>query len=317
MALEDVYKRLLLAKGGSEVKAIELNSKNIANINFKNDYAYRLAKLIRPNLTAEDLDIRVINEDKTIKTKSFMVRPDTHVDAGAYIIYDIDDSKKDEKSYIITEYEDNLISPEARGTRCNQKLKLPNLPSDFREGFPCIVANDSYGSKLLSDNELLTMSDEKCNIVVQANQYFLSVKPNHRFIFMNSKYGIFRVFSINTSFKDGTITYICRKDLYKDGLDDLENNLAWQSDYMTEDDLEINSGAIVGEDSVRVGEIKTFKMTGEMEIVWEITDPDVCNIETSGDKYCNIKAIKPNGVCILVAKNGANVVAQRVIITER
>lgn len=319
MALEDVYKRMLLARGGSEVGSVEINTKNNTNMNFKKDYSYRLSKLMSPDLTQADLDIRVINEDKTINDKSFMVRPDTHIDAGAYIIYDSNDEKKVEKTYIITEFEDNLISPEARGTRCNQSIKLPDVPVEFSKGFPCMVSNDSYGSKLLSDNELLSMGDEKCNITVQANAYTLKIKPNYRFIFMNSKYGIFRVFSINVSFKDGVITFICRKDLYKEGLDDLDNNLAWQSDYMLDEDSIMQDFIIYGDDAIKLGGVKDYTITDipNGDITWSLTDPDVCTIVSSTKTTCKVRALRANGICILVAKNGLNTISERVIVTER
>ena len=118
MNFDDVYKTMLLKRGGSVKNSDIKNSKDSINRQFENDPSYRLGKLKkRNNLNDElDLDTRLVNNDNNPLEKKIYLRPDTNIEVGDYIIYpDI--------TYLALEVENNLISPKATSTKCNQLLK--------------------------------------------------------------------------------------------------------------------------------------------------------------------------------------------------
>jgi hypothetical protein len=117
MNFDDVYKTMLLKRGGSVKNSDIKNSKDSINRQFENDPSYRLGKLAKNKLNKElDLDTRLVNNDNNPLEKKIFVRPDTNVEVGDYIVYpDI--------TYLVLEVENNLISPKATSTKCNHLLK--------------------------------------------------------------------------------------------------------------------------------------------------------------------------------------------------
>lgn len=135
MNFDDVYKTMLLKRGGSVKNSDIKNSKDSINRQFENDPSYKLGKLIKNKLNEEiDLDTRLVNNDNNPLEKKIYVRPDINLDVGDYIKYpDI--------TYLVLEVENNLISPRANSTKCNHILKWMYKGELYE--CPAIVSNNT------------------------------------------------------------------------------------------------------------------------------------------------------------------------------
>jgi hypothetical protein len=118
MNYDDAYKTMLLNRGGNVNNSDIKNSKDSINRKFKNDPSYKLARLKKRDITIDetDLDTRIVNIDTDTKKKKLYLRPDTNVEVGDYIKYP-------DKTYLVLEVEDNLISPYAESKQCNKNIK--------------------------------------------------------------------------------------------------------------------------------------------------------------------------------------------------
>lgn len=301
----DVWKKRMLNNGGSPSEAILNNSKKIYANNFKNDPSYRKGTLKKSDLTEHDIDTRIINIDKTIKEKRIQILPDGICNMGDYIIYP-------NKTYIITEFEDNVTVPYCKVTKCNQNL----TQLGWNMTVPCYVTNDAYGNKLLLDSDILSSSDEKCKITVQNNEITRNIKKNARFMFAHSPHGIFKIFSIDVVYNEGLINFICKKDLYRKDIDDLENNIAGQVDEVDEE-IPPLTYEIVGSDTIKINTIEQYNIKSDSTIRWSVDDSSICTMIEQGSKYCTLKALKKDEQCVLTAKINNTVVGEKLIITTR
>lgn len=68
----------------------------------------------------------------------------TKIQNGSYVVYDGD-------YYINTNMkaDNHYAYLGCKITMCNQKLKWLGLPEEWKDGYPCYMSNDSYGSGLL------------------------------------------------------------------------------------------------------------------------------------------------------------------------
>lgn len=283
MSYFDLYKKKLMNNGGSVVGEVVNNQKTITIENFRNDPSYKKAKLTKLNLGEEDIDIRVVNVDRSVSDKRIYLLPDLKVDEGSYISYE-------DKIYLVSEFEDNLISPMCKGTLCNQMLKLPN-----GKEYPCVIANDAYGSKINLSNDFIGQIDTKLKIQIQANTEVLrECKLDMRCMFNHSKFDIFKCTDINTSVKKGVVTLIAKKDVYLDGLDNLEENIAFNG-VENNKVQDSNEYVILGEDTIRINNNFEYILGPTNE--GAIYSLDNYTIEN------NISAIvsQSNGKCILKA----------------
>ena len=102
MNYRDAYKNMLKKRGGSVIGNEILNSKRDVNLTFKEDAGYRLANITYTNLLSEEIDVRLVNIDRTTKEKYIMFRPDTKLNTGEIVCVD-------DERWLINEIEDNLI----------------------------------------------------------------------------------------------------------------------------------------------------------------------------------------------------------------
>ena len=310
MSYLDVYKKKLQVQGGNISNDRKLISQGIIDLSFIDDPSYKKAKLSKIDLTQEDIDIRVVNVDRSVSDKKIYVRPETVIDEGCVISYE-------DKSYLVTEFEDNLISPMCKCSLCNQTLKLPS-----GKEYPCVIANDSYGSKINLSNDFIGQIDTKLKIQLQANEDVLNeVKLDLRYIFNHSKFDIFKCTDINTSVNKGVITMIAKKDVYLEGLDDLENNMAFNDE--TEDGTqEPTEYSIIGNDKIKINVEHTYTINPiDGNIVFSLDEYSIENkiatIISQSNGECIVKANVTDEIITLNCSLNGEIVTSKDIVTVK
>ena len=302
MSYMDAYRKRLRAETMSE--AIKLDADDNITREFKQSPSYKEAYLLDENLDETPLDIRMVNIDRTVFEKRFHLLPNTVVQIGQYI-------KVEEEYFIIKEVENNLASPYATVRYCNQVIKFPNGAT-----LPCVAEGESYGVKMTATNEVILDTDAKVKLTIGDTPLGRTINPDFRVIFGHSKQGIYRAGDM-TLYQKGLILLTCKKDKYMEGLDDLENNIAWQPDYNYDDkavaQTEIDYD-IIGIREILVGKEYEYVLTPNALCSFAIDNQNV-TVEKMTTYSITIKCNKPNEIFKLKAMIGDVVVAEKTIIT--
>lgn len=300
MGYFDVYKRKLQANGGSSGNSFKKSGLDFIERNFKDDPSYREATIIsRKNYEEEYIDIRVQNVDVSTDKKKIIVLPEAEVLNGDYINYD-------DKTFLVEEIEHNLMTPVLSCIKCNQTMTWKGIGVNI----PCYITNDAYGSKITADNSFLSNTDTKAKILIQNNKYTRQINIDWRFIFNSSKFDVFKVIDITQSMTEGIITLICKKDKLMLE-DDLENNIAFNHDFVQE------KYEIEGEDGIKVGETLTYTTKANVS-KWIVDDTEIASITNSDSYSCEIIANLQDEYFILQGLDSkGNVVCSKAISTTR
>lgn len=163
---------------------------------------------------------------------------------------------------------------------CNQKI---NLSPDLK--IPCIAGGESYGVKIFSsNNEMLSDVDTKIKVTVQKNSITDNISLNTRFIFGNSKMGIYVVGDIST-YNNNLLVFTCKKDKYMDGYDDIENGIAYNGDLPSADEqIDVIKYVISGINSIRKEQIGTYTINhpnGEWKIESSSNSAEIISQDSS------------------------------------
>ena len=298
MGYFDAYRKRLRAESMSQ--AIELDTDDNIIREFKETPAYKQAYLVDENFDETPLDVRIINVDKSAFVKHFYLLPKTEVKVGQYI-------KVQEEYFLIEQFEYNSASPYAKATYCNQVLKLVDGTP-----IPCVAQGESYGVKMTATNDVVLETDTKVKLIVGDMPLARTIHPDFRMIFGNSTQGIYRVGDV-TMYKKGIIELTCKKDKYMQGLDDLENNIAWQPDYDYENRVNTNR-SIEGTEKMLVGKECVYVLDTN-EVCDFAVDNENVEIVTLNMHTVTLKCDKPNEILRLQALINHKVVAEKIIIT--
>ena len=298
MGYFDAYRKRLRAESMSQ--AIELDTDDNIIREFKETPAYKQAYLVDENFDETPLDVRIINVDKSAFVKHFYLLPKTMVKIGQYI-------RVQEEYFLIEQFEYNSASPYAKATYCNQVLKLVDGTP-----IPCVAQGESYGVKMTATNDVILETDTKVRVVIGDMPLVRTIHPDFRVIFGNSTQGIYRVGDV-TMYKKGIIELTCKKDKYMQGLDDLENNIAWQPDYDYENQANTNR-SIEGAEKMLVGKEHLYVLDTN-EICDFAVDNENVEMVTLNMHTVTLKCDKPNEILRLQALINHKVVAEKIIIT--
>lgn len=253
-----------------------------------------------------------LSESKEFRT--VIIGVDVNLQRGDYVRYD------NENYMVLSDVDNYKWYKKTQMRKCNQMFVMYDS-TNTRHEFPCIVSNDSYGSKSIADNDYITNEDSKASIVIQSNVYTRQIPKNYRVMFCNSKEGIYKIFSINVAIKDGVIDFIGKKDLYLSGLDNLENNTAYQYSYMDseeEESIDYPLNKLCGDDNIIIGNQSQYVyITSNNERVSWSLDNTVCTMAQQGSNYCTLEALKADNVCVLTARINNVVVGEKFITTSR
>ena len=298
MGFMDSYKKRL--KVDTVNRAIELDTEETLISEFKNSPAYKEAILLDENMDEMPLDIRLVNVDKSVFEKKIYLLPNTELEIGRYI-------KLQDEYFLIKEFEFNSMSPFAKVRYCNQKIVF--VDGSF---VPCIAEGESYGVKMVATNDVILDVDTKVKVTVGDIVKTRNIYPDFRMIFGNSRQGIYRV-GDSTYYQKGLITFTCKKDKYIQGLDDLENNIAWQPDYNYENQANTNR-SIEGAEKMLVGKECVYVLDTN-EVCDFAVDNENVEIVTLNMYTITLKCDKPNEIFKLQALINNKVVAEKTIIT--
>lgn len=280
------------------------------------------------DLIIDDISVRGvvhnnINPTSEKEYRKLLVQNDVKILRGSYVTYD------SEQYLVTTDIDNHYVYKSCKMQKCNEKLKW--LQDGIIHEVPCIMANDSYGVKVLSDNDFIRNQNIKAQIVVQNNEITRKIIKDMRFMFNHSENDIYGVIDINTSLLHGIITFTMEKVVYQRE-DDIENNLAFSS-VLTENNEkaenntpdEIEEYKIVGMDSICQQTTATYSLSPiNKKCVFymdEFDSENIANIIEQSEGICIIQAKKiiSDTWCILYAKDAAdNILCEKEIqITKR
>lgn len=272
------------------------------------------AKSVKINNTPSKVLIKY--NKKEIQVKAFI----NALNTGDYIYY-TDEEAENNHIYLntslpkrIRDYEYHLVE------ECQQTLSFPftNVVT------PCIADNSGYGVKLNNATEFTIGSMSNIKVKVQENDVTRKIRPNMRFIFNHSEFGIYEVKDI-TVYQTGILLLTCDKSLYRPQSDDLENNIAdcgVLPDEPTEEPKPVTYN-IIGCDSdnmvINTTEIFTLEPKNN-NVEWKLNEEyevGVAEIVSKGDSDCTVKCLKADNVFELKALIDNEEVGSRVIFTSK
>lgn len=220
-------------------------------------------------------------EDRTLK-----VWEEEELKKGDYIEYD------NEFYLVISDidiYTDkNYAFKDCKIRKCNQIIHMPN---DIN--IPAIVEGESYGVKLNANNLYLTEIDTKVKITVGRNSLTEDINIDTRIILGNSKYGIYKIGDIST-YLEGILVFISKKDKYREGYDDLEKGIAYND---SPNEIDSFTYEIEGKSEVKLNQPSIYKLAPRKGIaIWSVSE--------DSRNYSQIKAIDEHTVEVVGLKSG-------------
>lgn len=313
----DAYKKRLQLQGGSAVNERKKIAEDIMFLNFKGDPSYRDSTLIRTDLTTKDIGIRVVNIDSKPNEKKLYVVPNEVVSVGDYISFIHKDKKY---TYLIDSFEDNLISPCAKGVNCRNILKWIDSNGEVQE-YPCVVSYMSYGVKIFqANNDFIQETSTNIDVEIPRNNITEKIPLSLRVMFGNSQHGIYKVGDIAT-YEQGILKLTCKKDKYLKDLDDVENNLPWNGKEETPTPPSTDY-VISGNDTIKVNKDYVYTVEPqEGNVTFELDEytvsENIAEIVSTDSYSCTVKALKGNELVTLNVIVDGQVVASINIDTIR
>lgn len=259
-----------------------------------------------------------INSDKR-EFRTVCMEKEVLCEHGSYIKY------HDETYLVVTDIDDHYYYKSCKMQKCKNILKWKIKDKIFE--YPCILANDSYGVKILSDNEYKRNQNIKAQILVQDNKDTKKIIQDMRFMFNNSKFDIYNVIDISASMINGVITLTSEKSTYRYE-DDLDNNIAFSEvllesnkpdDGKDEKPQVPQDYEIIGNDNFKQIEECEYQISPLIDCEFYIDDFDSQHIASiiQDDKKgtCKVKGIKTisSNYFTLYAKKDNVVIAKKKI----
>ncbi len=298
MSYLDVYRNKLTINGDTINGDREKTTAIFVDERFNDSPSYKIAKLHKKDLSIIDVDIRVVNEDKSIEKKIY-VSHSYMATVGDYITYT--DNGVDLKC-LIYDVEENLTTACCYSKKCNETLKLPS-----GKEYPCVVSNDSYGSKTNLNNEFIGEVDTKAKIELQANlNTLVECDIDIRYMFNKSKFDIYKATDIQTSIKNGIITIICKKDKFLPTLDKTECNYCHQSNNEIIKPT-VTTQRIVGAEVIPLLTPQIYKLESNNNCIFTLDEASLSN------GVAEIISVTSNSISIQALKSGQVITINSVI----
>lgn len=262
------------------------------------------------NIYSEKKEFRTICMDKDIKCNH-----------GSYVFY------QNEYYIVVTDIDDHYYYKSCKMRKCNNILKWAQ--DGVIHEFYCVLANDSYGVKVISDNDFIRSQNIKAQITVQNNEYTKKIIPDMRFMFNQSEFDIYNVVDINTSITSGVIILTTEKSIYQIE-DDLDNNLAYSEIVFDEPTKEPDDNdkpnldyKIIGEDSFKQTSESLYTIEPLTNCTFYLDEFDaeyIAEIIENKDGVCKIKgrkSISDNYIVLYAKDEYGNIIADKNISIMR
>lgn len=180
MSFSDSYRQRLYAYGDNESQAIRNSTYEIVNKNFSNSPNYVKVKINDTESDGRILDGDVYNE------KKILLRPNSKVDIGSYI--QIDDSVND--TWLVFDFEGELIAPKVTIKKCNEKLRWKDKDSKVHALDVLASATKNTKLDLTSDNFQVEMLQGGIYVYVPYSKETSEIRSSYRFIIGNSAFEV-------------------------------------------------------------------------------------------------------------------------------
>lgn len=307
-------------------------TKDFDNINIRDGMKIfkRQLKMLEGNnvIIDESLPARclVINNDNIYNEKkefrTLCMEKEVECNHGSYVEY------MGDTYIVVTDIDDHYYYKSCKMRKCNNILKWKQNGNIYE--YSCVLANDSYGVKVLSDNDYIRSQNIKAQITVKSDDITKKITPDMRFMFNHSQFDIYNVVDVNTSIVDGVIVLTMEKSVFQIE-DDLTNNLAFS---------EINNDGNIGHNTNKPGEtpmyniigVDTFKQLQESTFkieplvsckfyIEEFESQYIANIiEDNGDGECQVfgkKNLSNNSFTLIALDGNDNELAKKTITVMR
>lgn len=299
----ELWSKRMKQGGYTSVEVRKLDSIRLCNDLFTSDPSYRRATLINKKGEKTDIDTRLVNIDKSTSEKKIYLRPNQVVEEGDYV-------KIKDRYYLVKEFEDNLISPCAKGVFCNQRLFIKG-----QDYIPCIFTNNSYGAKgEVHTQEYFGDFDSRALITVPKTNQTYEIYEGMRFI-MGSPWDIYEI-TKKIGAKNPFMWELTAKYTREVPEDDIENNIAYNSRLEIKED--IPDFTIMGEDSISMGNTLNYSIYPPKNCDWKTAHNDTIELVYKNNGTCKIKAIAKDSMDVLQAlDSNGKVIAMKTIYTVR
>lgn len=236
---------------------------------------------------------RLVNEDNINNEKdefrTLCVTKDTNIKHGDEVLY------RGEYYLVVTDIDYHYYYQACKIKKCNNTLTWEMDGKEY--SYPCILKNDSYGVKVLSDNDYIRSQNIKAQIIVQENEFTRRIVPDMRFIFNHSQFDIYNIIDVNKSITKGLITFTSEKSIIRVE-DNLKENIAFSESLVEGNKIPLPSPnynyAINGNDFVQ-NTNGVFSIDPLINCKFYIDDFDSNNI-------ANIVIDDGNGTCTIYGK---------------
>lgn len=236
------------------------------------------SKLVRINDSEEEKWVWIVEDTKNPYKKKIIMPPDESLEAG-WIIYwnnepwlciNVDKSNSEI-------YESGYIE------KCNTELKWVDDEGVVRS-YPCILI---YGTKAnfgTYSDKIMTIPDNRRQVVVQKNEHTMKLKTDDRFIFGNAA---FQVIDYDFISDEGLVNLNLKGVQIIEASDNVELGIANYYDRVAKYELNILNG-----DNVSIEKTQTLKLIVEIkkngvlidpsEVEFDISDPSIATVNEDG-----------------------------------
>ncbi len=229
------------------------------------------------------------NANDKYDTKLLHVRNDSDIDSSSYIWWnnDVWIVSNEENNSVLTHRTYNL-------KKCSEEIKI--LIDGDLFTYPIALTNLTIYSDGLKENLNITTSSVKYSILLPSNDITDMVEIETRFL-INGK--AFKVTMVD-NFTNKNVHTLTVIEVSLNSLDDVENNVAWNSNSAIEEITDYNE--ILGSDIIHLGE--TLELTCTDAYTWNIIDESEC-----------VREIVPNsGRCLISCKSNNNLINEKIIV---
>ncbi|ASA22752.1 hypothetical protein [Paenibacillus donghaensis] len=268
------YNAFLLVNGISNRDKNITHAKNSLSTTFTDSPSYYPVSI---NSSTDFKDVWIVDDSDT-KDQKVITSLDYDLQNG-----DIVDWQSSRWINIITDYLGDIYT---RGTikRCVSLLKWIDNAGDIQET-PFAFNSESSSNFGVNEDRIITLSNERRNIILQSNEHTYKVTRDKRFIFDDR---VWKVTALDRISKKGLIIITLQEDEINPAKDNLELGIADYYDNVAQFRVEIINGkfATIKEDQTLQLNIivknRDTPLPSLPHIIYSVSDNEIIDITTDG-----------------------------------